>query len=276
MKSRLMLSLLFALFSSFSLACGSGSGGDETVSEDTEPPIAEVSAFKPTPGTSWQIQLSGKVDTSVSADIFIVDLIDTPQEQIDLLKSGGKKIICYFSAGSWESFRADAGRYPETVKGKPLDDFPDEKWLDIRSLDILMPIIESRIDLAAAKGCDGVDPDNMDGYSNDSGFSLTGADQLKFNRAVASAAHRKNLAVGLKNDLEQVAELVGDFDWAVNEQCFEFEECQLLSPFIAAGKPVFGIEYSGDFEAICKQANSLNFDTLIKDISLDSTRRSCR
>ena len=139
-----------------------------------------------------------------------------------------------------------------------------------------MPIIESRLDLAVSKHCDGVDPDNMDGYTNDSGFPLTAADQLKFNRAVAAAAHRKDLAVGLKNDLDQVAELVGDFDWAINEQCFQYNECQLLSPFIASRKPVFGIEYSGDVEAICKQANSLNFDTLIKNISLDSTRRSCR
>lgn len=78
----------------------------------------------------------------------------------------------------------------------------------------------SRMKLAVQKGCDAVDPDNMDGYTNDNGFKLTAAQQLKYNKFIADLAHKHNLAVGLKNDLNQIKDLVSSFDFAVNEQCF--------------------------------------------------------
>ena len=34
----------------------------------------------------------------------------------------------------------------------------------------------------SSAGCDGVEPDNVDGYVNDTGFDLTAGDQLDFNR----------------------------------------------------------------------------------------------
>jgi hypothetical protein len=74
----------------------------------------------------------------------------------------------------------------------------------------------NRIKLAVSKGCDAIDPDNMDGYTNNNGFKLTAADQLKYNKFIASLAHQYNLAVGLKNNLNQIKDLVGSFDFAVN------------------------------------------------------------
>lgn len=62
-----------------------------------------------------------------------------------------------------------------------------------------------------------MEPDNVDGYADDSGFPLTGADQLRFNRWVASRAHERGLGVALKNDLDQVEERL-DLD-AVREPC---------------------------------------------------------
>ncbi|ETK70760.1 hypothetical protein L915_21915 [Phytophthora nicotianae] len=130
--------------------------------------------------------------------------------------------------------------------------------------------------LAQAKGCDGVDPDNVDGAFNDNGFNLTADDQLDFNTFLATTAHGLNLTVGLKNDLNQVDDLVSVFDFSVNEQCVHYNECDMLVPFIKANKPVFGIEYSGDKATGCAIANSLNFDTLFKALSLKSERYSCR
>lgn len=42
--------------------------------------------------------------------------------------------------------------------------------------------MQARLDLAVQKGCDGVEPDNVDGYQNNSGFPLTAQDQLAYNR----------------------------------------------------------------------------------------------
>jgi len=89
-----------------------------------------------------------------------------------------------------------------------------------------------RMNLAKTKGCDGLEPDNVDGYENDSGFQLTGNNQIAYNTWLAQQAHARNLSIGLKNDIDQVKELVDHFDWALNEQCWEYNECDTLKPFI--------------------------------------------
>lgn len=160
--------------------------------------------------------------------------------------------------------------------GKTLDDFPDEKWLDVRRIDLLAPVMRARMDLAVAKGCDGVEPDNVDAYANDSGFTLTAAQQLAYNRWLAEEAHARNLSVGLKNDIDQVAALADVFDWALNEQCFQYNECSVYSEFTGRNKAVFGVEYQGSPASFCPLANSLNLDWLKKNLNLDAARQSCR
>jgi hypothetical protein len=140
--------------------------------------------------------------------------------------------------------------------------------------------MRKRLDRAVASHCDGVEPDNVDGYQNSPGFPLTAATQRDYNRFLASEAHQRNLSVGLKNDLDQVPDLVGDFDWALNEQCFEFTECDLLQPFIDANKAVFNVEYGSSSLAatVCPKANALDFDTLIKpaNMAVTASRIACR
>lgn len=237
---------------------------------------AAQSHWTPRPGTSWQIQLQGRIDTSVDAQVYDIDLFDTPQATIDTLHARGVKVICYFNAGGWEDWRPDAAAFPATVLGGPLDGWPGERWLDIRRITQLAPVMGARLDLAVAKGCDAVDPDNLDGYSNATGLPLKPRHQLVYNRWIADEAHRRGLGVGLKNDLAQIPALVDAFDFAVNEQCVQYGECDRLTPFIQAGKPVFGIEYSGPVARACRIANGLNFDTLIKPLSLGPARRACR
>jgi hypothetical protein len=228
------------------------------------------------PGTSWQWQLSGELDTSVDAQMYDIDLFDAPQAIIDELHVKGRIVICYFSAGSWEDWRSDADQFPTAVLGKTLDGWPDEKWLDIRQLDALGPLMQARLDLAVRKRCDGVEPDNVDAYTNDSGFPLTYQDQLTYNIWLAEQAHARGLSVGLKNDLDQVQALVSHFDWALNEQCFQYDECEALLPFVQSCKAVFGVEYEGNPNEYCPKANALNFDWLHKNWDLDAWRQSCR
>jgi hypothetical protein len=216
------------------------------------------------------------LDISLDVQVYDLDLFDVSADVFSQLHAQGCKVICYFSAGSWEEWRPDAGQFPESVKGNDLEGWPGEKWLDIRQLATLGPIMATRLDLAAQKGCDGVDPDNVDGYQNDTGFPLASVDQLAYNQWIADQAHARGLAVGLKNDLGQIDELLPYFDWALNEQCFQYNECDLLLPFVQAGKPVFGIEYQGDPAGFCPQANAMNFDFLKKRLELDAWRIACR
>ncbi|MEN8220518.1 MAG: endo alpha-1,4 polygalactosaminidase [Pseudomonadota bacterium] len=232
--------------------------------------------WQPTPGTSWQWQLSGSLDSSFDVDMYDIDLFDTSVATIDQLHDDGRVVICYFSAGSWEDWRDDADGFPDSVLGKTLDGWPDEKWLDIRELDILGPIMGARLDEAANKGCDGVEPDNVDGYANKSGFPLSYQDQLDYNIWLANAAHERGLSIGLKNDLDQIVDLVEHFDWALNEQCFQYDECELLLPFVQAGKAVFGVEYRGSVNSFCPQANAMDFDWLKKKLKLNAWREACR
>jgi len=233
--------------------------------------------WHPAPGIGWQWQLSGTVDTSLEVAMYDIDLFDTPRDTIDRLHADGRVVICYFSAGSREDWRPDADEFPQGVLGNELDGWPGERWLDIRSPEVRRLML-ARLDLAATKRCDGVEPDNVDSYQNDPGFPLSAGDQLDYNIFLAEAAHARGLSVGLKNDLDQVPQLVEHFDWALNEECFRYHECDLLDPFIATGKAVFQVEY-GDADLadrVCPQANARDFDTLIKHLDLDTWRVACR
>lgn len=246
---------------------------------DAPPPIeSSLSAqrWNPAPGDAWQIQFSGDLDTNLDVNIFFLDLFDTPESVIRDLHARGVKVVCYFSAGSHEDWRPDAGDFPEAILGAALTGWPGERWLDIRDLQTLGPIMLERIRLAVQKGCDGVDPDNVDGHINSTGFPLTPNDQLAYNIFLANAAHQNGLSVGLKNDLEQAEQLLPFFDWALNESCFSYDECRLLLPFVNSGKPVFVIEYELSPEEFCLQANALGFDAMQKKTQLDAFRFPCR
>lgn len=224
--------------------------------------------WKPSLVTRWNPVLSQSPNLSIVADMYDIDMFDTPASKVTSIHNLGRKAVCYFSAGSSENWRPDYGSFPKSVLGKPMDGWAGENWLDIRNIDALAPIMRARLDLCKKKGFDGVDFDNVDGYTNDTGFPLTSADQLRYNAFLANEAHKRGLTAALKNDLNQIPILVNYFDYAVNEQCFYYKECSLLKPFIDAGKPVFNIEYSGSNTTIFQQANKLNFNTDKKRMDL--------
>jgi hypothetical protein len=233
------------------------------------------SRWVPAPRTTWQWQLTTPVDTSVAADMYDIDLFDNSAAVVAGLHAQGRHVVCYLDAGTFEPGRPDAGSFPASVIGKELPDWPGEHWLDVRRLDVLGPIIKARMDLCRQKGFDGVEPDNVDAYANDSGFPLTADDQLRFNRFLADAAHARGLSVGLKNDLDQVAVLQPAFDWALNEQCSQYSECNRLQPFVRAGKAVFEAEYELATDAFCPQAEAAGLMAMRKHSSLDAFREPC-
>jgi hypothetical protein len=233
--------------------------------------------------TTWQWQLQGELNSSYNVNIYDVDLFDTTVEDIARLNSEGKSVICYFSAGSWEDWRDDNASFSESVKGNELDGWPGEKWLNIAD-ESLKSIMRARLDLARDKGCKGVEPDNVDGYTNDTGFTLTAQDQLKYNKFLVYEAHKRELSIALKNDLNQIEELVYYFDFALNEQCHFYNECNLMQPFIDANKAVLNAEYDekyvdntdGARDDMCTSANNQGLKTLVLPMDLNDTFRiSC-
>jgi hypothetical protein len=241
----------------------------------TAPSRPTVSWWVPTVGTEWQWQLHGPIDTTVDAPVYDVDLFEVDRAVVEELRAAGRKVICYLSAGSHEDWRPDAVRFPAAVMGKELEDWPGERWLDIRRLEVLEPIMAARMDTCRAKGFDAVEPDNVDGYVNESGFPLNAEDQLRYNRMLARLAHDRGLGVALKNDLGQVEDLVADFDFAVNEECVTYDECQELVPFIHAGKAVLHVEYSLPLSDVCPVTQPLSFSSMRKPLDLTAPREPC-
>jgi hypothetical protein len=232
-------------------------------------------AWTPSPTDTWQYQLQGRIDRTVMADVFDVDLFDVPRATIAALHAEGHHVVCYIDAGSWEPYRPDASRYPEWVIGKQVPGWPQERWLDIRRLSVLAPILSDRIARCARKGFDGVEFDWVDSNVQHTGFPISRADQLRFDRWLARTAHADGLAVGLKNALGLVPDLVTRYDFAVNEQCFQYHECNRERPFLDAGKAVFNVEYAIPRSAFCSLAEGDGISSIRKHLDLGSWRLAC-
>jgi hypothetical protein len=247
-----------------------------------------VSAYASTGGINVGISATPYTGgAAVSPSVFDIDLyVDQAVSgnnstlntaAISAIHAAGKKAICYVSAGSWENWRPDANQFPASVLGNK-NGWAGEKWLDIRQTSVLLPIMEARVQKCAQAGFDGVEWDNVDGYTNRTGFPLTSADQLTYNASLANLAHTYGLTVALKNDVEQVSDLAPYFDYAVNEQCQQYSECSgYTANFINAGKAVFQVEYKLHLVKFCPQANTENRNAILKDFDLfDTPYTPCR
>lgn len=271
--------LLICILIMFLCGCAGVPEATQALSVSTPAPaIPAGSVWDPMVGESFQLQFTGETDLSMEADVYDLDLFDTEEEVIDELHAGGSRVVCYISVGSWEDWRPDADQFPVEVIGNNYEGWPGEKWLDIRRIDLLSPILRARFDLCAAKGFDGIEPDNIEIHDNDSGFPISYQDQLAFALWLAEEAHERSLAIGLKNAPDMAADLVNIYDFSVLEDCFAYGWCADLQPFIDAGKPVFAIEYTDmriDFEAACAEADALGLTMILKHRDLDSFRRTC-
>lgn len=272
-------------------ACGDDDDGGDPVAEaepvvtaltpsagtPTEPVVRDGERWVPSPDDTWQWQLEGDLNLSYDVDVYDIDLFDTPASTIATLQAEGRRVVCYYSSGSWEEWRDDAGAFATEAIGDTLYGWEDERWLDVTHPSVRV-VMAQRLDLAAAKGCDAVEPDNVDAWDNDTGLSFTWEDQLTYNRWTAEQAHIRGLAVGLKNATGQVPELVDAYDFAVNEECWNYDECETLLPFIDAGKPVFHVEYERAFldEGGCAHTTALGLRSLFMPLDLnDEFRISC-
>ncbi|KAJ5726356.1 uncharacterized protein N7483_007713 [Penicillium malachiteum] len=266
---------------------GSGGSDSDTNGNGTSGGNTTVK-WQPSVGVKWQIELLYALnDTSADAQIYDIDLFDNPNSTISTLQTMGRKVICYFSAGTYENWRSDADEFKSSDLGDNLSDWPGEKWLDTNSQNV-RKIMQQRLDLAVSKGCDGVDPDNIDAYDNKNGLDLTEDDAIDYVNWLASEAHGRNLSLGLKNGGDIIDSVIDNMQWSVNEQCAQYDECDTYSAFIDADKPVFHIEYpkgddtdndnnvtSKQKNTACNAANVGNFSTVIKNMDLDNWVEYC-
>ena len=244
---------------------------------ETDSPSPILDWWHPTPGLTWQWQLGAALNLDLRVNVWDIDL-GVHKSVVDKLHSLDAKVICYISVGSHENWRQDADQFPEEVLGKKYEGWSGERWLDIRRIDLLAPIMQARLDACADKGFDAVEPDNMQIWDNDTGFPLTYEDQLRYALWLAEEAHSRGLAIGQKNAPDQTKDLVGVYDFAITEDAFYYNWAEEMVPYIQAGKPVFAAEYSdlpGDFEAFCRQSKELGFSTILKRRNLGAWLETC-
>lgn len=268
--------------------------------------VAQGACWKPPVNARWQYQLQGTAGmpssgyinvnistvpfaggTAVKPAVFDIDLY---QDQayagnastvntaaVRAIHAVGAKAICYISAGTWENWRPDASAFPASVRGRK-NGWPGEAWLDIRQTGILIPLMQARLQKCVTGGFDGVEWDNVDGYSNRTGFPLTAADQTTYNALLANMAHGAGLSVALKNTVELAPALAPYFDYAVNEECQRYKECGAYTgSFVEQGKAVFQVEYSGTLASICTEANPSNRNAIKKSLDLyDTPYAACK
>ncbi len=196
----------------------------------------------------WQLQ--GTLKTTFGAGIYDVDGFETSALEVAALHAQGKHVVCYIDVGTAENFRPDYSAFPRSVLGRS-NGWPGEKWIDIRQLSVIEPIMASRFQMCHEKGFDAVEPDNIEAATNKSGFPITEAQQLTYNEWVAEEAHSLGMAILQKNDGEQAAQLEPYFDGVLTEQCNQYSECADFEPYLQAGKPVIDAEYKLKTSRFC-------------------------
>lgn len=227
---------------------------------------------------SWDWQLSEPLD--LSRDVKVLDLHPGLVTKADLaaLKERGIKTICYVSVGTIEDTSPDLGVFPPEVIGKRYVDWPAERFLDVRRLDVLIPLMKARFESCRELGFDAIEPDNMDVYDNQSGFDLSEADTLAYVAALADEAHGLGLAIGQKNVPDMTARLMPVMDFAITESCFQDGWCASMKPYVVAGKAVYDAEYDDrplDLADACAEAQTLGISMIVKDRDLTRHLKTC-
>jgi len=279
--------IALALGLGLGLGLGRGGGGDG----DGEPPRTRPTAvWQPAVGESWQIILNkvlavdaGTDQVEPDVDVFDIDMfMHRDTNVVANLHRLGKKVICYFSAGSYEPYRPDSDRFADDDMGDVLDGWPDERWLNLSSPNV-RAIMRDRIRIAHDMGCDAIDPDNVDGFQNDNGLGLTPAGSADFVRFLAAESTRLRMSVGLKNAGDIIDDVLAVVHFAVNEQCAQYNDCDTFTAFVDADKPVFHIEYpdgapdipGDDARAACSAEGAADFSTVLKLMELNDWVEFC-
>eukprot|EP00123_Amoebidium_parasiticum_P011847 comp20937_c0_seq1/m.27970 comp20937_c0_seq1/g.27970 ORF comp20937_c0_seq1/g.27970 comp20937_c0_seq1/m.27970 type:complete len:260 (-) comp20937_c0_seq1:569-1348(-) len=219
-------------------------------------------------GLTWcsQAYLFGSDCSGV--DVVEVDTFYSSEKDIKKYKSNGQKVLCYMSAGTLEQGRPDRGDVPSDGLST-WSPYHGERWFNVMNWESLKDLMENRLNIAKEKGCDAVEADNMDCFEYDGcvpgkSMKTKGKATVAYAKWLVTAAHSRGMAIGLKNAFEILPELVDDFDFAVNESCPRFNQCDVYAPFRKQGKAVFGAEYSKKGSGACDPAKENGISMLYR------------
>lgn len=228
---------------------------------------------------SWDWQLSGPFDLTRNVDAISLDPDGVTADQMATLAARVPLRICYVSVGTLEDWRKDMTDFPSLVIGKTYDDWPDERFLDIRRTDLLLPLMQARFDRCKALGFNAIEPDNIDLHINDTGFDISATDVTSYMRELTALAHGMDLLIGQKNASDLTAPLVTVTDFAITENCMTDGWCDDMAPFTQAGKAIFAAEYdvpSAHMAVMCTEAARRGISMIFKDIDLHAGGASCQ
>ena len=230
------------------------------------------------PGAIWDWQLSGPFDLSRSVAVYDLDPDNHSATEIAVLKARGVTPVCYVSVGTVEDWRDDVAAFPAEVVGRVYGDWPDEKFLDLRRRDVLLPIMQARFARCRDMGFAAIEPDNQDVYDNDSGFDISAEDTVVYLSALADLAHGMGLMIGQKNVPDLTRALVSKMDFVITEGCFVDGWCDAVSAYAAVGKPIFAAEYTDTpvrFAAACAYGAEKGVSFILKDRDLTDALQTC-
>lgn len=132
-----------------------------------------------------------------------------------------------------------------------------------------------------AKGFDAIEPDNINGYQNNTGFSLSQEDVITFSNWLITEANTRGLSIGQKKAEDIIPQMVTSYDWILSEDAFVERFADTLEPYILAGKAVFFTEYTDrisptDFQnMVCPYVSNQVYSPVLKDRDLTTTTVYC-
>jgi hypothetical protein len=207
--------------------------------------------------------------------VYDIDGQNATAADVAAIHAAGAIAVCYVDVGTLEQGRPDYADFPASVIGPVVQGWPQENWLLVTAANqsIILPLMKARlVNWCQAKGFDAIEPDNLDGWTNIS--NITETDNLTYDLAISSLAHALPLSIGLKNvmtdlDASQYPTFLAAFDWALNEQCYEYQECGTYTAagsFLPAGKAVFDVEYNVSPD--CTSADQSQMNAQLTDLDL--------
>jgi hypothetical protein len=218
---------------------------------------------------AWGVDSSFLTSTNIAGrKLIIVDLDGVTAAQVAAYRNTGHIVQCYISVGTMENYRDDVKQNYATWLAATVgvsQDWPDERWMDLRKLDQVKALQYPRFARAHALGCQAIEPDNVDCYdSPDCRGKMIGstraqvrAMQIQYNTWQIQTAHSFGMAISLKNAIDLIPDMGDMYDFAVNESCFTYDECDAYVPgFVNKNKAVFVHHYG--LQDICARAKALN------------------
>jgi hypothetical protein len=207
----------------------------------------------------------------------------------------GMHVVCYVDVGTAEDWRLDVGNGNFDVLDTDLEadgltpsdllgndnGWAGEEWLNTNptgpAYAFLQDMMTERLELAKQAGCDAIEPDNLDVSENSgTGVTETVAQGDVYAEWVANRVHSLGMSVAQKNFEDQSSVLEPYFDFVIEEQCYQYQDCQDLEPYITAGKAVFDVEYpSGTISSADCPAKNLvtGVDVMLKGLNVDPSPR---